>query len=330
MPYQAIRARPNRPGPACFDYLRVSITGRCQLSCVYCRPEKQSREGHGLPLDTLVELCRALCAVTPIRKIRLTGGEPLLRPDLPDLVAALKTLPSQPEVALTTNGLLLEQRATELKLAGLDRINVSLISPDPVKYSRLTGGAAVEQVLRGLAAARGVGFCNTKINTVLTRHLDTGQVRGLLAVAAENHAVLRFIELMPLGVPRESYRRLFLPASAAREMLREVADVTGPLPEESAGAGHPRYVAEFEGGQIVTVEMIMPVSQPFCGGCRRLRVSRNGCLLPCLLSPVRLPLVGVNGTVPEPGELRSLLDRASALKGRAGLEVPERMWAIGG
>lgn len=282
-----------------------------------------------MPLHTLVDLCRALCALAPIRKIRLTGGEPLLRPDLAELVAALAALASGPEITLTTNGLLLERRAKELKAAGLSRVNVSLISPEPDTYSSLTGGA-VASVLRGLSAARSVGFRGTKINTVLTSYLDAGQVRRLLAVAAEYDAILRFIELMPIGLSGSLYSRLFLPASAALAMLREVADVTAQPMETWAASQHPRFTAELPGGRIVTVEMITPISHPFCDGCRRLRVTRDGWLLPCLLSPVRLPLVDADGAVPGPEVLRSLLDQAAALKGRARLPLQQRMWAIGG
>lgn len=321
--------QPNSPFLVPFDYLRLSITGRCQLSCIYCRPEKQRDKEHGLQLSTLVDLCRELCAVAPIRKIRLTGGEPLLRPDLPELISALAALSSRPEITLTTNGLLLERRAEELKAAGLSRINVSLISPDPQAYLRLTGGD-VAQVLRGLSAARAAGFRGTKLNTVLTSYLDAGQLRRLLAVAADYDAVLRFIELMPLGLPGHLYGRLFLPASVAVAMLREVADVAAQSLETPAASQHPSFTAELPGGRIVTVEMITPISRPFCDGCRRLRVTRDGWLLPCLLSPIRLPLVGPGDALPEPAALARLLERAAALKGRAGLRVPERMWAIGG
>ena len=318
---------PERSAP--FDYLRLSVTGRCQLSCAYCRPDK-SEAGHELPLGTLVELCRLLCRALPIRKIRLTGGEPLLRPDLPELVSALAGLPLQPEITLTTNGLLLEQRAKQLREAGLSRVNVSIPSPDPEIYTQLTGVPALDRVLRGLAAVRSAGFERTKINTVLTSRLDADQMRELLAVAVDNAALLRFIEVMPLGLPSGLYDELFVPASAALALLRRVAHLTAEVPGDSAHSSHPRFAARLADGRLAIVEMITPVSRPFCSGCRRLRVTRDGWLLPCLLSPVRLPLVRPDGTLPEPADLLRPLRMAAELKGRAGMQVHEGMWAIGG
>lgn len=316
-----------------FDYLRVSVTEQCQLHCAYCRPAgiPQPRPHEPLPLTQLVACCAAICAAAPIRKIRLSGGEPLLRPDLPELVEALVALPGQPEVVLTTNGVLLADHAQPLAAAGLSRLNVSLDSGDPACYRQATGSDAFGRVLSGLEAAREAGFRDMKLNVVLMSSLDPGEIGRLLQVAADHQAMLRLIELMPLGLPQEAYRQMYLSASAA---LARVSAALGepptPLEVGASGAQHPRYLAPLSDGRAVTVEMISPMSRPFCGECRRIRLTSQGQLLPCLLSSERVPLLGEDGAVPPADEVRRRLLRCARLKCRAATPPAESMWAIGG
>jgi len=313
------------------DYLRVSVTDRCQLNCVYCRPTGAPPTGGltVLPLDELVACCAAICEVAPVRKIRLSGGEPLLRPDLPELIAALVALPACPEVTLTTNGVLLAERAAELAAAGLSRLNVSLDTADAACFLRLTSEDALAQVLRGLDAARAAGFEGTKLNAVLMSSLGPEQIAPLLRVAAEHEAMLRLIELMPLGMEPAVYEAAFVTAD---EGWRRVAAALGrPLEAVPAGAaGHPRFAATLADGRRVTVEMIAPMSRPFCADCRRLRLSCDGQIVPCLLSPVRVPLRNEAGKLPDPTALRSLLRQVVGLKCRASDATLSGMWAIGG
>ena len=304
-----------------FDYLRISVTNRCQLSCPYCRPEKHLGARPLLSAAKLTELAEGICAVAPIRKIRLSGGEPLLCPDLVELVAALVDLPTKPEITLTTNGVLLEDLAPGLFAAGLSRLNVHVDRADP------TSLPALDLVLRGLAAVRTSGFRNTKINAVLTSALKAEDVRRLLTLAADNEAVLRFIELMPMGLRGRAYERLFLPADLALQRVSDAADLTYADTVESP---HRRYLATLPEGRRVTVEMIAPMSRPFCDTCRRVRLTCDGLLLPCLLSPVRMSVLGEDGSVPGPSELTELLGRCASLKRRTCARLPERMWAVGG
>lgn len=316
-----------------FDYLRVSVTDRCQLNCAYCRPVDAAAESRldCLPLEPLVACCAAICAASPISRIRLSGGEPLLRRDLPDLVAALVALPRRPEVTLTTNGVLLAGRAAELAAAGLSRLNISLDTADAACFARLTGEDALARVLDGLAAARAAGFTNTKINAVLRVATGEDELRRLLGVAADNGAMLRLIELMPLGLEPSYYARNFLSADEA--LVRLGAASASPLsavPPPVPPRGHLRYLASASEGREVTVEMISPMSRPFCDECHRLRLSCDGQLIPCLLSPLRLPFLDAEGGVPDAETVRELLSRASNLKGRACEPTAGHMWAIGG
>jgi cyclic pyranopterin phosphate synthase len=314
-----------------FDYLRVSVTDRCQLNCAYCRPLPQplAEAPRLLTGPELVACCAAICGAAPIRKIRLSGGEPLLRADLPELIAALTRLPGDPEVTLTTNGVLLAERAVELAAAGLSRLNVSLDTADHASYERLTKSPALGRVLRGLEAARAAGFCGTKLNAVLLSSLQTCELQALLAVAADHGAILRLIELMPLGLDSAFYAAQHVPfAEALRRVSAAAHLVTQAAPDDSNP--HHRLLATMADGRAVTVELIAPMSRPFCHDCRRVRLSCDGQLLPCLLSPARLAFVDKHRRPPDLPAVRALLHRCAALKQRADDLTTQRMWAIGG
>jgi cyclic pyranopterin phosphate synthase len=313
--------------PAPFDYLRLSVTNRCQLSCTYCRPQHHAPPRRLLSARKLVALCEAMCVVAPIRKIRLSGGEPLLRPDLVELVAGLAKLPTKPEITLTTNGVLLEEVAEGLAAAGLSRINVHVDTADPTAYARWTAMPALDRVLRGLAAARAAGFRHTKINAVMTSALDAAAVRRLLVLAGDNEAILRFIELMPMGLDGRAYERLFLPADLGLQRISEAADLTRA---DADASPHRRYLAALPDARRVMVEMITPMSRPFCASCSRVRLTCDGKLLPCLLSPVRMSVLGEDGSLPDLPALGGLLHRCASLKRRTMTGLCERMWAVGG
>lgn len=319
--------------PLPFDYLRVSVTDRCQLNCAYCRPPEDAPPAPRdlLSLPRLVECCAAICAVAPIHKIRLSGGEPLLRADLPELVAALAALPTHPEITLTTNGVLLADRAVALAAAGLSRLNVSLDTGDAACYTRLTNRDAFAEVLRGLDAVREAGFRGTKINAVLRSGLEADEVGQLLTVAADHEAMLRLIEMMPLGLDPKYYAQTYLPATEALQRLNAASGTpVVPMARPASATGHLRYLAASPDGRQVTVEMISPMSRPFCADCRRIRLSCDGQLIPCLLSPVRVPLLDHDAGLPEPQALKALLLQSSILKRRACDLTTDSMWAIGG
>lgn len=317
-------------GSHAFDYLRVSVTDRCQLSSAYCRPSHEPQPPRRLlACAQLVACCAAICAAAPIRKIRLSGGEPLLRPDLPELIISLTDLPNRPEVTLTTNGLLLAARAGELAAVGLSRLNVSLDTADHASYQRLTQSPALDQVLCGLEAAAAAGFRGTKLNAVLLSSLGTRELQDLLTVAADHGAMLRLIELMPLGLAPAFVATHHVSFEGAVQRVTAAAEAVTE-PTQSGPAAHPRLLATLADGRTVTVELLAPMSRPCCRDCRRLRLSCDGQLIPCLLSPARVPFVDEQQRPPDASTVRTLLHRCATLKRRADDLTTQRMWAIGG
>lgn len=262
-------------------YLRLSVTDKCDFRCWYCRPATQAPAAQCTPrLDaqSLLGLVGALHEAVPLHKVRITGGEPLLRADLPEMISVLRGLLPDAELALTTNGFRLADRAASLHHAGLNRINVSLDSTDPQQFRRITGVDGLEQVRQGLSAARDAGFDEPKLNSVLLRTGAGAELERLLAFAAQRQAELRFIELMPFGLDARSYAREFLAADDAFAMLAQLAQHQGPLAESGTAE---RHWFTYEGTDVV-VGLIRSVSHPFCTRCDRLRLDARGQLRPCL------------------------------------------------
>jgi cyclic pyranopterin phosphate synthase len=275
------------------DYLRVSVTDRCNLRCVYCLPHADVRWQPRADLLTLPELVRTIetAAALGIRRVRLTGGEPLVRPDLPDLVRAVARLPGIDEVSLTTNGMLLERLAAPLAEAGLKRVNVSLDTLDPAKFRRLTRWGDIERVWRGLAAAERHGLTPIKLNTVVVRGLNDDELCDLARLTTTHPWHVRFIELMPVGnggdwgpgFPPEAERYFSLGEMLARLAPLGLAPATGP-----AGNGPARSYRL--PGAPGTVAFISPLGEHFCAACNRLRLTADGRLRPCLLQAGEVPV----------------------------------------
>ena len=260
-------------------YLRLSLTDRCNFRCSYCTPAGAGR-GRGNPLGRHeIRRLAAAFARVGVRRIRLTGGEPTLRPDLPEIVGDLAAVDGIEEIALTTNGQLLEDQAARLRRAGLSRLNVSLDTLDPARLARLAGPAAdLERVKRGFAAAAAAGFASLKLNAVVLRGENEGELGDLARFAWRHGAVARFIELMPFGaggpVPVAEMERLL-----ASQGIRLEPDATrgwGP-------ARHMRGSGD-DGGRPVRglVGFIGALSENFCGDCNRVRVAADGALRACL------------------------------------------------
>ena len=266
-------------------YLRVSVTDLCNLRCRYCMPEGVPRLRHGdiLSFEEITEIVET-GARLGIRKVRVTGGEPLVRRDCPDLCRRLAAVPGIEEVVLTTNGTLLPRFAGALRDAGVSRINLSLDSLDPEKYAAITGGGRLEDALAGIRAAREAGFGPLKINCVLIGGFNDSEVPAFAELTRNEPVEVRFIELMPMGgdFPPESY----LPADDA---LRKIPDLI-PLPGEP---GVARLYA-LPGGQ-GRVGVISPVSRHFCGSCNRLRLTSEGMLRPCLHDAGQVNVRGKHG-----------------------------------
>ncbi len=269
-------------------YLRVSITDRCNLRCRYCMPEEgvcKLQHQDILRYEEILEIV-AMAAELGIKKVRVTGGEPLVRLGCADLCAGISKIPGIHEVVLTTNGILLEQQAEALKQAGVRRVNVSLDTTDPEKYRSITGGGDIQRVLRGIEAARSAGMTPIKINTVLIGGFNDGEIRELVEMTREHPIELRFIELMPIGTGAEFGAGAYLPGQIVLDRVPELQ----PLPEDGGVARLYRLP-----GAAGRVGLISPLSRHFCGSCNRLRLTSEGALKPCLHSSQEIPLRGLHG-----------------------------------
>jgi len=263
--------------------LRISVTDRCNIRCFYCMPNEDLRFLPRREILTYEEIARFVTVVAPlgIRKIRLTGGEPLVRANLAELVARLSKIPGIDDLALTTNGILLAEQAAALRAAGLQRLNISLDALDPELFLQIARRPGLEQVLGGIAAAQAAGFTGIRLNAVSIRGLTESQIVPLARFARERGLELRFIEYMPLDAEGKWTADQVLTGETVRRIIeREV----GPLlpadrPDPSQPATDYRY-ADGAG----RVGFIDPVSHAFCHECDRLRITAEGKLRNCLFS----------------------------------------------
>ncbi len=263
------------------DYLRISITDRCNERCLYCLPAGYhgwaQRPDH-LTAEEVVRVVR-VAAGMGFRKFRLTGGEPLVRHDLPDIVCALKKIPGVECLALSTNGTRLAALARPLREAGLRTVNVSLDALDAALYRRITGGD-VAAVLAGIRAAVAAGFERVKLNTVLLRGLNEGELWPLVLFAAEHGLPIRLIELMPVSRTKALCAQNFFGVEEARRLLAQ-RDELIPLPAAYLGWGPARYCQLRHTGALVG--FIGPLTTPhFCETCNKMRLTADGKVRPCL------------------------------------------------
>lgn len=282
-------------------YLRLSVTDRCNCRCAYCMP------ADGVPMLSHDDVCSfeelaritEACCELGVSKVRLTGGEPLVRRGLPGLVRMLREVPGVRELAMTTNATLLPPVASELRAAGLDRLNVSLDSLRPERYAAITRGARLGDALAGIEAARAAGLAPLKVNCVLMGGVNDDEVADIAALARDQPVDVRFIELMPIGPAARWPRARFLPAEAVLEAVPELAPVgTDGVAELFSAPGWAGRVG-----------LIRPMSHRFCAGCTRIRVTADGRLKPCLHSADEVDLRGLAGEA-----LREALLAGIALK----------------
>ncbi|NMB75350.1 MAG: GTP 3',8-cyclase MoaA [Myxococcales bacterium] len=262
--------------------LRLSVTDRCQLRCRYCMPlEGVPRVSHHdvLRFEEILRVVTLLRERFGLYKVRLTGGEPLLRSGITELARALASM-GEMELALTTNGQLLSDLAEPLRRAGLTRINVSLDSLDPARYRELTRGGSLERTIAGIEAARAAGFAPIKLNTVVLRGVNLCEVGRIATFALERGLQPRFLELMPIGCARGFFERDFV---SSEEVHRELEkDFTlAELPVNPASSSR-EFTIEGSGRLHGMVGFISSESRPFCAGCDRLRLTSTGTLIGCL------------------------------------------------
>ena len=272
--------------------LRVSITDRCNYKCVYCRTGKEGARYPELGIGEYLRLIRLFVSLG-ITKVRLTGGEPLMRRSLLDLVralAALRTPDGAPlDLALTTNGHLLADLALPLRQAGLHRVTVSMDAVEPAVFERITRvPGSHDAVLRGIRAARDAGLTPLKINCVLLRGFNDDQIEHFARFAREKNVAVRFIEFMPLEEGRLWTPEMVIPLAEVVARIRRTMPLV-PLPARNASETARRY--GFSDG-IGEIGIIAPVSQAFCGACSRIRLTSDGKIRTCLFSQVEHDLYG--------------------------------------
>jgi cyclic pyranopterin phosphate synthase len=316
--------------------LRISVTDRCNIRCFYCMPNERVVFRPRDELLTFEEIERFVRAVVPlgVRKLRLTGGEPLVRAELHLLVRLLARIPGIDDLALTTNGILLANQAEALRAAGLRRINISLDAMHEEAFQKIARRPGLDRVLAGIAAAQRVGFEQVRLNAVAIRGMTEGELTPLVAFARDHDLKLRFIEFMPLDAEEHWSTDEVLTGA---ELRRLVEAEFGPLVEaDRPDASQPAVDFRFADGR-GAIGFINSVSEPFCQSCNRLRLTAEGQIRNCLFSTTEWDaraLLRGSGT---DEDLRTLVRECVAAKapahgiGESGFQRPERaMYQIGG
>ena len=305
------------------NYLRLSVTDLCNYRCRYCMPpEGVAKRDHGdiLSLEELADIARAAVRLG-VKKIRLTGGEPLVRQGIVELCRQLRTIPGLQELCLTTNGALLPQLAAPLWEAGLDRLNISLDTLRPDRFAEMTRLGHLSDALAGIEAAEAAGFHNLKLDTVLIGGFNDDEINDFINLTREHPWEVRFIELMPMGPCAEWDKSCFLSGDTVLQKVPALQQI------ESCGVAR-RYRLP---GAMGTVGLISPVNHDFCAQCRRIRVTADGKLKGCLHSAEELPLRGLHGKELEDAIRQGILqkpERHHLTERRS--DTPRNMNQIGG
>jgi len=317
------------------EYLRLSITDRCNLRCRYCMPEDGVAPlAHGdiLSYEELLRVARS-CVALGIRKIRVTGGEPLVRRGVVDFIAQLAALPEAPKVVLTTNGLLLAEMAAPLKAAGLKRVNVSLDTLRPERFAALTRREGLVQVLAGLAAAEAVGLDPVKVNVIPLKGVNDDELVDFARLTLEHPWEVRFIEFMPISPDLEYGSAARVPMAEVERQLRSLGALEPQPRRKSAG---PARLFRLPGAR-GCLGLIPSVSGHFCPECNRLRVTADGRVRGCLFGNQEIDLKPVLRGGGDDAALFELLRAAVCAKpekhiiGSPEFKTPSRrMHGIGG
>lgn len=291
------------------DYLRLSLTDRCDLRCRYCLPAgfKGFEPSSAWLSPAEIERVVAAFAAAGVRRVRLTGGEPLTRRDVVDIAARIAALPGIDDLSLTTNGTRLEQLASPLRRAGVRRLNVSVDSLHPERFASITGRAALPRVLAGLDAARNEGFAPIKVNMVSLAGINEDEAEAMVEYCIERDFVLRLIEPMPVGAGGRAASPGNL--TAIRRSLQARFDlVDGVVP----GGGPARYLRSRDGR--FSLGFITPLSQHFCATCNRVRLSADGKVFACLGNDASLDLKPIVRAGAHGAALEEAIRRAIRLK----------------
>lgn len=283
------------------EYLRISITDLCNYRCIYCMGEQgvQKLSHHEiLSVEDIIEIAKE-ASRCGIRKVRITGGEPLVRRGVLQICEGISALDGIHELCMTTNGTLLPQYAADLRKAGVQRLNISIDTLNAEKYRRISRVGTLDDVLKGMEAAENAGFTNLKLNTVLIGGINDDEIGDFVALTKDRPLEVRFIELMPIGECAQWDTSRFVDAQAVLDACPDLREIK----EEGVTR---RYRIPGHSG---SVGLIRAMSLPFCQNCNRLRVTADGKLKPCLHSSSEIPIKGLHGQ-----ELQTALQRGIRLK----------------
>ena len=293
------------------DYMRISITDRCNLRCVYCMPEEGVKLFDHRDILSFEEIIRivGISASLGVRKVRITGGEPLLRKNILFLITALKAIKGIEDLSLTTNGILLAKYAEGLADAGLNRVNISLDTLRPDRYREITRGGEISLVLKGIVAAEKAGLLPVKINMVPIRNLNDDEIPDFARMTLTTPRHVRFIEFMPIGSRDLWTDERYI----STDELRKSVEMIGPLiPVQHRKFGPARYY-RFEGAQGV-LGFISALTHHFCADCNRLRLTADGKLRPCLFSDTEIDLKQALRKQSSDSEIEQLIRLSIAVK----------------
>jgi cyclic pyranopterin phosphate synthase len=296
------------------NYLRISVTDRCNLRCVYCMPDagiQQKPHSRILSFEQIYRIAKASCALG-VSKVRITGGEPLVRKDLPRLIEKLKTIEGLNELALTTNGIYLGEYAFLLKKSGLERINISLDSLAPEKFEMITRGGRLGAALEGIESSLSAGLTPLKINVVLLKGFNTDEIPAFVNLTRERPIQVRFIEYMPTGLNYASYDELFFSCQEAKNICKDMGGLIS-IKRNVIETAETFRIKDFCG----TIGFISALSKPFCDTCNKLRLTADGFLKSCLHSPKHINLKEALDEGISEENLKKLIKEAAALKPRS-------------
>ena len=322
------------------NYLRISVTDRCNLRCVYCMPEEGMEfepAENILTFDEIAQVVR-VSAGMGVRKIRLTGGEPLVRKNLEQLVAMIAAVPGIEDISMTTNGMFLAPKAQLLKDAGLTRVNISLDSLRPERFKEITRGGDLKKVLASIDACAAAGLSPIKLNVVLMKGQNEDEIADFIRLTRDRELHVRFIEYMPIGHNDAGWKSLYQPLTRVMEVCSEQGWEISPA-DAAPGAG-PSENFRIDGAR-GSFGLIHPVSDHFCKTCNRLRLTADGYIKPCLAwteqfqirrvvgddEAMRRMLLEALGTKPEKHEMSHFLQADASV---SQTPTARRMSQIGG
>jgi len=309
------------------EYLRISVTNRCNSRCKYCMPpEGIELKSHDeiLSFEEITNIV-SVFAKLGVKKIRLTGGEPLVRRGIVDLVKKISDIEGINEITLTTNGLLLKKYAKKLKEAGLDRVNISIDSLDKEKYSLITRGSSLKDVFEGIEEAKKVGLEPIKLNTVLVKDFNDNEIEDLVNLTKDNNYDVRFIELMTIGDTSNWSKDRYL---SNETVLKKIKDLKPVIKKDKSSPADYYQISGYKG----RVGLINPISCGFCDNCNRVRLTSNGNLKLCLHSDEEYNLrkYAYDKVKLEEKILEMIKEKPKEHKLNEGVVIKKNMFQIGG